>query len=190
MLDVDAMVEDLRGALRETTSVLAVRDVLEPIVADEASVVAVLGEPTCGGIDVIHRGEDLTVLNVIWPPLVSLYPHDHKVWACIGVYGGREDNAYHRRRAGGRGLDAAGGTTLDAGDVLVLGDDVIHSVANPGRRYTGAIHVYGGDFFTRPRSEWDVAGPDAIESPRDLGRTAEVFRAAEEAWARSQAESG
>jgi predicted metal-dependent enzyme (double-stranded beta helix superfamily) len=189
VLNVDAMVEDLRGALRETTAVLAVRDVLKPIVADGASVVAALGEPAHGGINVIHRSDELTVLNVIWPPLVSLYPHDHKVWACIGVYGGREDNAYHRRRPGGRGLDAAGGTTLETGDVLMLGDDVIHSVANPDRRYTGAIHVYGGDFFTRPRSEWDVAGPDAIESPRNLERTAEVFRAAEEAWARSQADS-
>jgi hypothetical protein len=32
---------------------------------------------------------------------------------------------------------------------------IIHSVTNPIRRLTGAIHVYGGDFFHAERSEWD-----------------------------------
>ena len=36
-----------------------------------------------------------------------------------------------------------------------LPDDAIHSVVNPIPRLTGAIHVYGGDFFAVPRSEWD-----------------------------------
>ena len=35
------------------------------------------------------------------------------------------------------------------------GRDIIHSVTNPIARLTGAIHVYGGDFFGVPRSEWD-----------------------------------
>jgi predicted metal-dependent enzyme (double-stranded beta helix superfamily) len=37
-----------------------------------------------------------------------------------------------------------------------LGKNIIHSVTNPIRRLTGAIHVYGGDFFGVPRSEWDA----------------------------------
>jgi predicted metal-dependent enzyme (double-stranded beta helix superfamily) len=32
---------------------------------------------------------------------------------------------------------------------------VIHSVVNPLPRLTGALHVYGGDFFAMHRSEWD-----------------------------------
>ena len=28
-------------------------------------------------------------------------------------------------------------------------------MTNPIRRLTGAIHVYGGDFFHAERSEWD-----------------------------------
>jgi predicted metal-dependent enzyme (double-stranded beta helix superfamily) len=35
------------------------------------------------------------------------------------------------------------------------GDNIIHSVTNPIPRLTGAIHVYGGDFFGAERSEWD-----------------------------------
>jgi predicted metal-dependent enzyme (double-stranded beta helix superfamily) len=33
---------------------------------------------------------------------------------------------------------------------------VIHSVSNPIPRLTGALHVYGGDFFAAQRSEWDA----------------------------------
>jgi hypothetical protein len=35
------------------------------------------------------------------------------------------------------------------------GRDIIHSVTNPINQLTGAIHVYGGDFFGTERSEWD-----------------------------------
>jgi predicted metal-dependent enzyme (double-stranded beta helix superfamily) len=53
-------------------------------------------------------------------------------------------------------FEPATGALLDA-DTLVLGTDVIHSVANPDRRhFTGSIHVYGSDFFNQPRSLWDI----------------------------------
>jgi predicted metal-dependent enzyme (double-stranded beta helix superfamily) len=48
-----------------------------------------------------------------------------------------------------------GAKALCGGDVAPLGHDIIHSVVNPIKRLTGAIHVYGGDFFAVPRSEWD-----------------------------------
>ena len=38
--------------------------------------------------------------------------------------------------------------------MCLLGDDVVHAVANPTTECAGAIHVYGGDFFATPRSEW------------------------------------
>jgi hypothetical protein len=41
------------------------------------------------------------------------------------------------------------------GDAQSLGQNVIHSVINPIPRLTGAIHVYGGDFFAAKCSEWD-----------------------------------
>ena len=40
-------------------------------------------------------------------------------------------------------------------DAEPLGRDIIHSVTNPIPRLTGAIHIYGGDFFAAARSEWD-----------------------------------
>jgi len=65
----------------------------------------------------------------------------------------REENTLYRRAQGS--IVVSGGKQLDVGSVLLLGDDAIHSVANPLRSYTAAIHVYGGDYFAIPRSEWD-----------------------------------
>ena len=38
---------------------------------------------------------------------------------------------------------------------MPLGRDIIHSVANPLQKVTGAIHVYEGDFIAMERSEWE-----------------------------------
>ena len=54
-------------------------------------------------------------------------------------------------------IEAAGAKSLCVGDVTPLGKDIIHSVTNPIPKFSGAIHVYGGDFFNAPhRSEWDA----------------------------------
>ncbi len=61
----------------------------------------------------------------------------------------------------------------------MLGPDVIHSVVNPTRAPTRAIHVYGGDFFAppRPRSEWD---PETLtERQWDMDDTRRLFAEAE-----------
>ena len=70
---------------------------------------------------------------------------------------GREDNIFWRRQPGRDGgfLKAQGARALSTKDTVPLGRDVIHSVTPPRPRLTGALHVYGGDFFGAPRSEWD-----------------------------------
>ena len=80
------------------------------------------------------------------------------MWAVIGIYSGREDNVFWRRTDQPDGLiEAAGAKSLCVGDVTPLGKDIIHSVTNPIPKFSGAIHVYGGDFFNAPhRSEWDA----------------------------------
>jgi predicted metal-dependent enzyme (double-stranded beta helix superfamily) len=96
------------------------------------------------------------------------------MWAAIGIYGGQEDNTFYRRAP--EGVVTSGGTELRERDVALLGDDTIHAVANPRDAYTGAIHVYGGDFFTTPRSEFD---PETLaEQPYDVERTMALFEAA------------
>jgi predicted metal-dependent enzyme (double-stranded beta helix superfamily) len=179
MLDLDRFVEDCRAARRETTPELAVKEVLRRALADLAGVQAALGTPRQGQIRTLHHDGALTILDVVWAPGMTIYPHDHRMWALIGLYGGREDNTFYRR-AGAGGLVAAGGRRIETGQTTVLGRDVIHSVTNPLRAFTGAIHVYGGDFFGTPRSEWD---PDTRqERPYDVARARKAFADANERW--------
>ena len=177
-LAVDAIVSRCHSALQEHTPVLAVRDVLSELVTDAGTLADTLGPVEQGGITTLHHAADLTVLQVAWTPGMAINPHEHRMWAVIGMYGGQEDNAFYRRSPGG--LEAAGGRELPAGDVLVLGDDVIHSVANSRREYAVALHVYGGDFFAVERSEWDF--DTFTERPRDIEGTRRLFDEANARW--------
>jgi predicted metal-dependent enzyme (double-stranded beta helix superfamily) len=177
-LAVEDIIARCQAALAEHAPALAVRDVLDELVADHTALEQALGPVELGGITTLHNAADLTILRVAWTPGMALNPHEHRMWAVIGMYGGQEDNAFYRRSSGG--LESAGGKELPAGDVLVLGDDVIHSVANSRRDFAVAVHVYGGDFFSGERSEWDFETYE--ERPRDFARTRRLFDEANTRW--------
>ena len=106
---------------------------------------------------------------------MEVMPHNHSMWAVIGIYGGREDNIFWRRLKDdpqGR-IEAAGARALCTGDVTPLGKDIIHSVTNPIPKLTGAIHIYGGDFFEAERSEWDAER--LTEHPYDMSKVKALF---------------
>jgi predicted metal-dependent enzyme (double-stranded beta helix superfamily) len=173
MLDVESLIEDCIAANAEAEPVLAVRDVLGRALADPAGVAAAL-PPVRAGITRLHVSPTLTVIGVVWAPGMSLWPHDHRMWAAIGIYSGGEDNAFYRRA--GRELTESGGRELRPKDICLLGDDVVHAVHNPTTEFAGAIHVYGGDFFTVARSEW--SGTPYREQPYDVEHTLAQFEAA------------
>ena len=159
MFDAEQFIIDCKEAVGQDRSQSAVLEVVAHAVSDPATVLKALGEPQCGEIQTLYRADDLTILNVIWAPWMTLLPHNHQMWAVIGIYTGREDNIFWRRVQDGKGskVEAAGAKALGAKDAVPLGHDIIHSVTNPVPRFTGAIHVYGGDFFGPVgRSEWDA----------------------------------
>lgn len=175
---LDDFIADCYGALKEKERAQAVREVVARAVADRAALTAALGAPERGGIDTLHDADELTVLNVVWAPRMTIMPHNHEMWAVIGVYSGREDNIFWRRVEDAEGglIEAAGARSLGAREVVPLGRDVIHSVTNPLARATGAIHVYGGRFFRQPRSEWD---PESLSERRyDPDKALRLFEAA------------
>lgn len=168
-LDIERFVHDVRRARQESDGQRAVEAVLRRAVSEPNRVLAGLGEPVEAGIHTIHRAENLTILNVVWAPLMVLLPHNHNMWASIGIYTGREDNILWERRRDG--VTAKGAASLSEKQVFGLPADAIHSVTNPIGRLTGAIHVYGGDFFSSGRSEWDAETlrerPWNLEAARD-----------------------
>jgi predicted metal-dependent enzyme (double-stranded beta helix superfamily) len=175
MFHLDQFAADCRTALAEDKGGhRAVREVVARAVSNPSGVLAGLGEPRRGGIQKLYHATDLTILNVIWGPRMTIMPHNHRIWAVIGVYTGCEDNIFWRRVDGEAGkVEAAGAKALRTGDCTALGKDIIHSVTNPIPRLTGAIHVCGGDFFGIDRSEWD---PETLQEQRyDVDRAMRLF---------------
>ena len=152
-MDLERFIADCRAAHAADRSHKAVREVVARAVAEPGAVLKWLGAPKRGEVQKLYHSPELTILNVVWAPYMTIYPHNHRMWAVIGVYTGREDNIFWRRK--GEKVEAAGAQALSERDAVPLGPDIIHSVTNPIPRLTGAIHVYGGDFFGAERSEWN-----------------------------------
>jgi len=166
MFDLDQFLADLKASLGERSR-QAIKEVVARAVSEPGALLKVIGEPDKAGIKLLYRGDDMTVLNLAWNPRQMTLPHDHRLWAVIGMYGGREDNMFWRRipESAGHQVELAGGHALGVGDVTALGRDVIHSVVNPLNKISGALHVYGGDFFAVERSQWDAE--TLVEQPFD-----------------------
>ncbi len=161
MFDVEAFLAELVACGSADDPRDATREVLARAMSTPADVADALA-PSSGGFTLVHHTPELTILNIAWAPHMRLMPHDHRMWAAIGIYGGTEDNQFFRRDADD-GLVTTNDRRLETGEVCVLGTQTIHAVTNPTGRLTGAIHVYGGDFVNQPRSQWGT--DDLVERP-------------------------
>jgi predicted metal-dependent enzyme (double-stranded beta helix superfamily) len=171
MKDKQRFIEQCQNCMRESDSRAAIYELLCEAISDPASVMRALGEPQRAGIDVLLQADDLTILNVIWGPGMNIYPHNHNMWATIGIYSGCEDNTFYQRE--NDTLVRHGMKQLKVGDVAQLGAKAIHSVKNPLNSLTSALHIYGGDFFSEPRSQWDAQTLE--ESPYSVDQTMAEF---------------
>ena len=166
MFDTEQFIADCRAAFAADSTHKAIREVVARAMSEPAALLRGLGEPRRAEIRKLFHSDSLTILNVVWAPGMMVMPHNHRMWAVIGIYSGREDNIFWRRIPGVPSrIEAAGAKSLCERDTVPLGSDIIHSVINPIDRLTGAIHIYGGDFFAAERSEWDSLTLD--EQPLD-----------------------
>ncbi len=185
MFEVESFVSECRSALQANPSYKLVREVVARAVSEPAAIIRALGEPQRAGITKLFQADDLTILNMAWGRYMNFPPHNHRMWAVIGIYSGREDNIFWRRIPGAPAgkIEAAGARALAERDAEPLGADVIHSVTNPIPRLTAAIHVYGGNFFRADRSEWD---PGSLrEQPCDVQRLLGLFEESNRLYAGS-----
>jgi len=171
---VDQLVADCVAAVQgvDGHSGVAVEEVLARVISDSAAIEAAIGHPRDLAVfSTWFNSEELTLLHIVWPPAIDLMPHDHLMWAAIGLYAGREDNRLFRPLPDGS-IEHRRTKTLRSGDSLLLGDDAIHAVANPSREWTGAIHVYGGDFFRGGNRTWSDPGQASMPYDVDVQREA------------------
>ncbi len=171
-MDIERFVADCVAANAGIDAQAAVDEVLARAVSRPGAVLAALGEPDKAGFQVLLASPALTIFAASWTPQMNLMPHDHLMWANIGIYTGREDNIFWQRTP--QGIRASGAAALFEGDTAMLPEDALHSVTNPLQRFTGGIHIYGGDFFNTPRSQWN---PETLaEEASDGDRIREMFR--------------
>jgi predicted metal-dependent enzyme (double-stranded beta helix superfamily) len=174
MFDIDEFVASCQVAVKESEPRLAVKELLERAVSDPVAVAEAL--PVGGAeLTALYADDELTVLKVIWSPGLRINPHNHLMWAAIGLYAGQEDNSFYRRAE--NSIVESGGKQLRTSDAALLGDDTIHSIVNPLSVPTAAIHVYGGNLTSRTgRSEWV---PETLEErPYDFAASQHLFESA------------
>ena len=94
--DLDQLISDCKKGVKESDPQTAINEILARVVSEGTSVISALGEPKRAEMQKLHQGNDLTILNVIWAPWMTLLPHNHEMWAVIGIYTGREDNKIGR----------------------------------------------------------------------------------------------
>lgn len=129
-----------------------------------------------GSSQLLHSESGLTVLHTVVNPGFVSPPHDHRTWAVIGVYDGQEDNTFYRLIEGSRRIEQIGRRALRQGELVTLGIEAIHQIANPGSDKLVALHVYGANIFEIERTAWDPATGDerpyklALKPPDSVGR--------------------
>ena len=171
-MDVERFIADCVAANQEKNAQEAVHEVIAKAVSTPGAVLAALGDPDRAGLNVLLSSPSLTIFASSWTPQMNLMPHDHLMWANIGIYTGREDNIFWKRTSGG--IEAYGADALFEKDTAMLPEDALHSVTNPLLRFTGGIHVYGGDFFDTTRSQWN---PETLEEePSDGDKIRRMFQ--------------
>lgn len=164
-MDIERFVDDCLVANQEGEAQVAVSEVLARAVSLPNKVTKAIGEPVKAGLNVFLSSPELTIFAATWTPQMNLMPHDHLMWASIGIYTGREDNIFWKRTRGG--IEAYGADALFQKDTALLPLDALHSVTNPLLRFTGGIHIYGGDFFGTTRSQWN---PETLEEEPSDGK--------------------
>jgi predicted metal-dependent enzyme (double-stranded beta helix superfamily) len=177
--DRDTFVADCYRSLDEDSPIVAVKELVERTVAQRGVLDDEFERWDLSTHGVVHRSDRLQVQLLLWPPGYRTPIHDHLMWAVVGVYAGGEDNALFRTT--GEHVVPSGGKELRDGQVLALGADGAHYVENPfERRWSAAIHVYGGDLFGTKRHEY--VGEDLEQRPFDGPKlVAEMNRAFEAA---------
>ena len=168
----DRFIQEIWAAASENQR--AVEQVMAEAVSEPGAVIRELGDPNQAGIWDLYCDDQVSVFNLVWPPHMIIAPHNHAMWASIGIYTGREDNILWKLEPDR--LYARGAEALTQGDTYSLGKDAIHSVTNPIEKLTGAIHVYGGNLIKAERSQWD---PETFEKrPFDVDEGRRLFERA------------
>ena len=158
MFELARFIESCRNALHSTDPISTVHRIVRDVIEDRKSIVSALRQgransETTAQYIFLHQSPELTILQVITPLRFRSPPHNHLVWAVIGMYEGCEKNRFYRRDGNRLREDSVRDVT--APEAITLASDAIHGIANPLDRPSYALHVYGGALTNPERSIWN-----------------------------------
>jgi predicted metal-dependent enzyme (double-stranded beta helix superfamily) len=153
MYNLDSLLDELRLAVGNG-DLTGVADIVRDAIREKPL------SSQAGSSQLLHSEPGLMMLHTVVNPGFVSPPHDHRTWAVIGVYNGQEDNTFYRLVDGSRRIEQIARRDLRQGDVLTLGIEAIHRIANSAGSKLVALHVYGGNIFEIERSAWDPATGD------------------------------
>ena len=166
MYDFQSFIDACETAAAQPDAQVKVRTIIEEWLHHPDEIATVLkdyGDVSSLDTMVFHSSERLTLIHVTLDPLFIAGPHNHGMWAVVGVYGGREDNTFYKVDDGR--LSVATHKSVNAPETLTLGKNIIHAIRNPLDVQLKAIHAYGGDLMRAERSTWDPT--TSVETPYD-----------------------
>ena len=115
------------------------------------------------GVHPLHEEPDhtLAVFAASWLPGRGVPPHNHGTWAVVAGVDGPERNGFWNRlddgsRPGHAEIELRAEKTFDAGEVIALLPDHIHSVVNDTDRVTVSLHTYGMHVNFTQRIQYDT----------------------------------
>jgi predicted metal-dependent enzyme (double-stranded beta helix superfamily) len=155
MVNVREFIESCKRLVAAPDGARQVLDLMRSVVGDRAGIKHAVssGEARQAIRDLtLFRSSELFVLNAVVYPHFKSPPHDHRMWAVIGIYEGQENNTFYRRSS--ERLEEINHREIRAGEAVFLGPDVIHAIENPLGSNTLGLHVYGGDIIAATRSMW------------------------------------
>lgn len=151
---VQDLVQQLRNAAVAETPSEAVEALLTSFVADPQRARETL--PTYVENDVILFEDDsISIWHCRFVPGFAVPAHDHQTHATIAVYDGAERNDFFEKSTNGT-LSKKREVVLEAGGVMQIGPDEIHSVACASETPCCGIHVYLAALTQIERSLFDT----------------------------------
>jgi predicted metal-dependent enzyme (double-stranded beta helix superfamily) len=141
-MDLDRFIADCVAAAGEGDPQGAIHAVLDRVMAAPDVVLRAVGEPLAAGLGVLYRSASLTIVNATWTPHMTLMPHNHGMWALIGLYTGREDNILWRRNDGS--IEAHSGRIEAHGGRIEAHSGRIEAHSGRIEAHSGRIEAHSG----------------------------------------------
>lgn len=171
MFDKTRFINECKELIKFENAHKEIHGALKTQLKHTSKIIEGLGAPKVAGVELLYCADDLTIINFVMTPGMHLHAHNHNMWAIIGIYAGVEENIFYTRENGS--ITEKNSKEISVGNTIILGENVIHSVKNPTNDFTAGIHIYGGNFIERERSQWDMES--LVESPYDMKTTQKVF---------------